>query len=87
MTAASIHTSSNPDVDAFILESLPATFAQLHTTGGVRLNTASPAHLPSRRGAFPRSSVAPGFLSPPRFHSATPNPACSGLAQLRCARH
>lgn len=33
MTPASIHTSSNPDVDAFILESLPATFAQLHTTG------------------------------------------------------
>ena len=25
--------TSNSDVDAFILESLPATFAQLHTTG------------------------------------------------------
>ena len=45
------------------------------------------ALLRSRPGAFPRSSVSPAFLSPPRFHSATPNPACSGLAQLRCARH
>ncbi len=61
--------------------------AQLHITSGIRLSAAMSALLRSRPGVLRRSSVASGFLNPPRFHSATPNPACSGLAQLRCARH
>ncbi len=47
--------------------------AQLHGTGGVRLSYASSTLLRSRPGAFLRASAPPGFLNPPRLHSATPN--------------
>ena len=58
--------------------------AQLHSTGAIRLTTASSAHLRHRPGPFPRASAAPVFLNPPRFHSAAPNP---GVQWTRSARH
>ncbi len=46
-------------------------------------NISAPAKPP---GSIPRASTVTVVLDPPRFHSAVPNPACSGLASLRAAR-
>ena len=54
------------------------------STSGCRLNIALSEHRPSRPRAFPRASAVPVLFSPPRIHSAVPNP---GVQWTRFARH